>query len=125
MKKKIKPEIKRAEHSLDAKDYTLGRLATQVAVLLMGKNKANYYPHIDNGDIVNILNPEKIKVTGKKLDDKLYYKHSGYPGGLKATKLKDVLAVDPAKVIRLAVYNMLPKNKLRAEMIKRLKFVKE
>ena len=116
-----KPGISRATHNIDAAGQVLGRLATQIATLLRGKNKATYTPNIDAGDIVNITNASKVKTTGKKLTGKIYYRHSGYPGGLKTAKLGDLLDKNAAAVLKKTVYNMLPKNKLRDQMIKRLK----
>jgi large subunit ribosomal protein L13 len=111
----------RAKYEIDAKDQSLGRLATQVAAFLMGKNSASYERHKDMGGTVVITNASKIKVTGKKMEQKEYYHHSGYPGGLKTKTMEDIFKKDPAEVIKRAVWNMLPKNKLRDEMIKRLK----
>lgn len=111
----------RAKYEIDAKDQSLGRLATQVASFLMGKNSASYERHKDMGGTVVITNASKIKVTGKKMEQKEYYHHSGYPGGLKTKTMEDIFKKDPAEVIKRAVWNMLPKNKLRDEMIKRLK----
>lgn len=119
--KKPKVAIKRETHEIDATDISLGRLATQIALILRGKNKVTFEPHLDQGDIVNISNAAKIKITGRKLEQKKYYHHSGYPGGLKEKKMGDVFAKDPAEVLKRAVWNMLPKNKLRAKMVKRLK----
>ncbi|MBT4722726.1 50S ribosomal protein L13 [Candidatus Falkowbacteria bacterium] len=110
-------------HKIDATDKILGRLATEIAILLRGKHKVEYQPHMDQGDIVEVSNYDKIKVTGKKMDQKIYYKHSGYPGGLKETKLKKKMEDDPKFALRNAVYHMIPTNKLRDQMIKRLKFV--
>jgi len=106
---------------LDAKGQTLGRLATQIADLLRGKNKSQFTPHVDCGDFVVLLNCADIVVTGSKLTDKFYYKHSGYPGGLKKTALKDVLAKQPDRVIFHAVKGMLPKTRLAARQILKLK----
>lgn len=116
-------KIDRQIHKMDATDEAAGRVATKVAILLMGKNKASYAPNIDNGDFVEVANLDKLKFTGKKLEQKTYYSYSGYPGGLKEKKLKDVFKNRPQEVLRRTVYNMLPKNKLRKEFIKRLKFV--
>jgi len=119
-----KPEpIKRNIHEMDATGKILGRLATEVAILLRGKNKANFQPHIDQGEHVIVNNASKIKVTGKKLDQKIYYHFSGYPGGLKKKKMGEVFSKNPADVLKRAVWNMLPKNKLRNNMIKRLKIM--
>ncbi|NVP18092.1 50S ribosomal protein L13 [Candidatus Gracilibacteria bacterium] len=106
---------------IDAQDQTLGRLATKIAVILKGKNKASFAPHIDNGDYVIVTNCDKFAVTGKKLTDKMYYRHSGYLGGLKEISLEDLLEKKPTKALELAVSGMLPKNKLRKEMLSRLK----
>lgn len=109
-------------HVIDATNQSLGRLASKIAVLLRGKHKPNFTPHLDQGDKVKVLNVDKIKVTSKKLEQKVYYKYSGYPGGLKKRKMAEVFEKNPQEVLRRAVYNMLPKNKLRAKMMKRLKF---
>jgi large subunit ribosomal protein L13 len=117
-----KPEdIQREWFVVDAKDQTLGRLATQIAVLLRGKHKPIYAPHVDTGDYVIVINCEKIRVTGDKLDDKFYYRHSGYPGGIKSISLRDQLQKYPDRVILQAVRGMLPKNRLGRQMIKKLK----
>ncbi len=113
--------VVRQEHILDATGVSLGRLASRIAVLLRGKNKANFVPYLDQGDIVIVENIKKIKFTGNKLSNKIYYRHSQYPGGLKATKLKDFIDKHGhAEVLRKAVYGMLPANKLRKGMMKRL-----
>lgn len=106
---------------IDATGQTLGRLATQIAVILKGKNKASYVPHLDNGDYVIVTNCDKFAVTGKKMEDKMYYRHTGYLGGLKEISLENLLAKKPNKALELAVNGMLPKNKLRSGMISRLK----
>ena len=106
---------------IDAKGLTLGRLATKISVILMGKNTASYVPFLDNWDYVIVLNCDKVAVTGKKMTDKTYYSHSGYLWGLKEIDLKDLLAKKPEKVLETAVSGMLPKNKLRASMLARLK----
>lgn len=103
---------------IDATNKVLGRLASQIAVILRGKNKPDFVPYLDKGDGVMIENIDKIKITGKKLENKIYYRHSGFPGGLKKKKMKEF---SPAELLRKAVYNMLPKNKLRKEMMKKLK----
>lgn len=108
-------------HVLDAKSQTLGRLATQIARLLTGKDKPSYSPHVVGGDIVVVINSAKIKVTGQKLTDKIYYHHTGYPGGIREISLADQLKKDPNEVIIHAVAGMLPKNKLQAQMLKNLK----
>jgi large subunit ribosomal protein L13 len=114
-------EIQREWFVIDAKDQTLGRLATQIAVLLRGKHKPMFSPHMDVGDYVIVLNCDKIRVTGRKLDQKFYYRHSGYPGGLKSESLRDMLRRHPERVIQTAVRGMLPKNRLGRKMIKKLK----
>lgn len=106
---------------IDAKGQNLGRMATQIAVLLRGKTKADYAPHVDNGDYVVVLNCDKFAVTGNKIADKKYYTHSGFMGGLKTETLGTLLTKKPTKALELAVNGMLPKNKLRADMISRLK----
>jgi large subunit ribosomal protein L13 len=114
-------DIDKAWHVLDATDQTLGRLSTSVAVLLMGKHKPTYSPHLDMGDFVIIVNAEKVRVTGKKLDDKIYYRHTGYMGGLKETTLSDMLARNPRRVIELSVRGMLPRNRLSRQLLGHLK----
>jgi large subunit ribosomal protein L13 len=114
-------EIEQTWYLLDAEGKTLGRLATQIADLLRGKGKPQYTPHIDTGDFVVVVNAERIHVTGNKLEQKLYYRHSGYPGGLRSRTLADQLARRPEEVIRKAVKGMLPKNKLAARQIVKLK----
>lgn len=116
-----KKDIKRQWHLVDLKGKILGRVATQIAILLQGKNKVYYTPHLDCGDYVVAINTEKVKTTGKKTKEKIYYRHSGYPGGLKAVTFEQQMAKDPRKIIQWAVKNMLPKNKLRDKRMKRLK----
>lgn len=106
---------------VDAADQTLGRLASRLALILQGKHKPIYTPHIDTGDFIIVLNAEKIGISGKKLDQKIYYRHSGYPGGQKATVLSDLLRKNPDRVIRHAVKGMLPKNRLGRAQLKKLK----
>jgi large subunit ribosomal protein L13 len=106
---------------VDASGKTLGRLATQIADALRGKRKPTYTPHIDTGDFVIVINAEKIHVTGNKLAQKRYYRHSGYPGGLKSRSLADMLDRRPEEVIRLAVKGMLPRNRLARRQITKLK----
>jgi large subunit ribosomal protein L13 len=106
---------------VDAKGLTLGRLAAQIAPILMGKNKADYAPNVDNGDFVIVVNAERIHVTGKKLSDKMYYRHSGYPGGLYTRNLSEMLEKFPERVIQRAVKGMLPRNALGRKMLKKLK----
>lgn len=113
--------MERKTHVIDATNQILGRLAVKVASLLRGKNKSNFLPYQDLGDFVIVKNVDKIKVTGKKLEQKMYYSFSGYLGSLKETPLKKMLKEKPDKVLREAVFGMLPKNKLRAKMLKRLK----
>ena len=112
--------IEREWYVVDATGHTLGRLASEIATILRGKNKPTYTPHIDTGDNVIVINAEKIKVTGKKLDQKIYYHHSDYVGGMKETTLKEMLAKKPERVIELAVKGMLPKGPLGRQMIKKL-----
>lgn len=114
-------DVTRTWYEVDASDATLGRIATQIATLLTGKGKPMFTKHIDCGDFVIVVNADKLKVTGSKETDKMYYHHSGYPGGLKETQLKDVMAKDPSKVIYQAVRGMLPVNKLRDGRLARLK----
>ena len=106
---------------VDAEGLTLGRLATQIADALRGKRKPTYTPHVDVGDFVVVVNAEKISVTGNKLREKMYYRHSGYPGGLKKRTLSDMLERRPEDVIRLAVRGMLPKNRLARKQLTKLK----
>lgn len=112
--------IERKWYVVDATGYTLGRLASEVAKILRGKNKPIFTPHIDTGDYVIITNAEHIKVTGKKLDQKIYYRHSDYVGGMKETTLREMLNKKPEKVIELAVKGMLPKGPLGRQMITKL-----
>ncbi len=112
--------IERKWYVVDATGYTLGRLASEVAKILRGKNKPIFTPHIDTGDYVIITNAERIKVTGKKLEQKIYYRHSDYVGGMKETTLKEMLNKKPEKVIELAVKGMLPKGPLGRQMITKL-----
>ena len=114
-------DIKRATYLVDAKDKVLGRLASKVATVLMGKGKVIYAPHQDVGDEVIVINASKVKVTGKKLATKEYKRYSAYPGGLNIEKLEKVLADKPDYVIRHAVKGMLPKSKLGAKLLKKLK----
>ena len=112
--------IERKWYVVDATGYTLGRLASEVAKVLRGKNKAIFTPHIDTGDYVIVINAEKIQVTGKKLDQKIYYSHSDYVGGMKETTLREMMAKKPEKDIELAVKGMLPKGPLGREMFTKL-----
>lgn len=114
-------DFKRHQHVIDADNQVLGRLATQAANLLQGKHKPIFARHLDTGDFVVITNAEKIKVTGSKLQTKLYYRHSGYPGGFKSTSLGKMMASHPTRVIEKAVRGMLPHNRLGDSMIKKLR----
>ncbi len=115
-----KQNVEHKWYVVDAADQTLGRLSTQVAAILRGKHKPTYTPHVDCGDNVVIINADKIKLTGKKWDDKKYYRHSGYNGGLKETSAKDMMAKHPTRMVELAVKGMLPKTKLGNAMYKKL-----
>lgn len=114
-------EIEREWHVVDAADKTLGRMASQVAKLLMGKHKPIYATHIDTGDYVVIINAAKVRVTGRKAEQKIYYRHSGYPGGLKSLSYKEMYKNHPTRVVELAIKGMLPKNRLGRAMFKKLK----
>jgi large subunit ribosomal protein L13 len=114
-------EVARDWYVVDAEGKTLGRLATAIADTLRGKNKPQYTPHVDTGDFVVVVNAEKIAVTGKKLDEKMYYRHSGYPGGLKERTLREQLDRRPTEVLRKAVKGMLPRNRLARQQITKLK----
>ncbi len=117
-----KPDaIERRWYLVDAEGQTLGRLATRVADTLRGKRKPEYTPHVDTGDFVVVVNAEKVAVTGKKLEQKMYYRHSGYPGGLRARPLSDELQRRPTEVIRKAVKGMLPRNRLARQQLTKLK----
>ena len=112
--------IERQEHSIDATDKVLGRLASEIAILLRGKNKPSYQPHLDCGDIVKVTNAGKIKLTGKKAEQKQYHRYSGFPGGIHSESMRDKRANRPADLLRDSVRLMLPDNKLRKSMLKRL-----
>jgi len=114
-------EIQKKWYLVDAEGKTLGRLASQVAAILRGKHKPTYTPYMDMGDNVIVVNAEKIQVTGRKFDQKKYYRHSGYPGGLKVTPLQKLLEKKPEEVLRLAVRGMLPKNRLGRKLLGKLK----
>ena len=114
-------EVERQWHVIDATDVVLGRLASQTAILLRGKHKPTYAPHIDGGDFVVIVNASKIALTGNKRADKLAYRHSGHPGGLKSVPYGELLDIDPRKAVERAVWGMLPKNKLSRQLIGKLK----
>ena len=113
-------KIERKWYVVDAEGATLGRLESEIAKVLRGKNKPEYTPHIDTGDYVIVVNAEKVKVTGKKLQQKIYYNHSDYVGGMRETTLAELLAKKPEKVIELAVKGMLPKGPMGRDMIKKL-----
>ncbi len=116
-----KEEIHADWFVVDAHDRILGRLASQIATCLRGKNKPIFTPHVDTGDFVIVVNAEKVKLTGNKLEKKCYYRHSGYPGGFRSRTAKEILAKRPEDLIRLAVKGMLPKNRLGRKLIKKLK----
>jgi large subunit ribosomal protein L13 len=113
-------EVERRWYVVDAEGQTLGRLATRIADTLRGKRKPEYTPHVDTGDFVVVVNAEKIAVTGKKLDDKIYYRHSGYPGGLRSRTLREELERRPTEVLRRAVKGMLPRNRLARAQLRKL-----
>ena len=114
-------EVERKWYVVDAEGKTLGRLASEIAKILRGKSKPQYTPHVDVGDFVVVVNAEKIRVTGNKREDKLYHRHSGYPGGLRTRTLNDMLERKPEEVIRLAVKGMLPRNRLARQQLRKLK----
>lgn len=116
-----KGEVERKWYLVDASDKVLGRLATRIATYLRGKHKTRFTPNIDTGDFIVVVNAEKVKLTGKKLDDKIYYHHTGYPGGIKAETARKRLQRKPESVIMDAVWGMLPKNRLGRAMLKKLK----
>ena len=118
-------DVKRNWHFIDAKDQVLGRLATQIATYLTGKHKVNYSAHMDMGDYVVVTNAKKIVLTGNKVSQKVYRKHSGYPGGFKEIKFKKMLAEKPERIIELSVFGMLPENRLKRKRITRLKVFSE
>ncbi len=112
--------MERKPYTIDATNRPLGRMATRIAILLRGKDKPDFAPNKDIGGVVIVKNIKEVKLTGKKLENKIYYHHSGYLGGIKEKPLKTLFEENPAEVLRKAVYGMLPKNKLRAKIIKRL-----
>ncbi|SEN61555.1 50S ribosomal protein L13 [Lihuaxuella thermophila] len=114
-------EVERKWYVVDAKGKTLGRLASEVATILRGKHKPQYTPHVDTGDFVIVINASQVELTGKKLTKKIYYRHSGYPGGLKMTTAGQMRATRPERMIELAVKGMLPKNSLGRQQLKKLK----
>ena len=118
-------EIDAQWHVIDASGKTLGRLATQVATLLMGKHKPTYTPNLNTGDFVVVVNAAKVRVTGRKAQQKLYYRHSGYPGGIKSTTFEKMMETHPTRVVEYAVEGMLPKNRLGRSMLRRLKVYRD
>jgi len=114
-------EVEHDWYVIDAEGQTLGRLSTRIAQVLRGKHKPIFTPHVDTGDYVVVVNAEKIKLTGRKLDQKFYHTYSGYPGGLKSTSAREVLATHPERLIQSAVKGMLPKNRLNRQVFKKLK----
>ncbi|MCJ7704295.1 MAG: 50S ribosomal protein L13 [Desulfobacterales bacterium] len=116
-----KEEVEHQWYLVDAQGKVLGRLATELAKILRGKNKPIYTPHVDTGDFVIVVNAGKVALTGKKMKDKIYYHHTGYPGGIKEMSAEKLLAKKPTEMIRIAVKGMLPKNSLGRQMIQKLK----
>lgn len=116
-----KEELDHQWYLVDAKEKVLGRLATELAKILRGKNKPTYTPHQDTGDFIIVVNAEKVTLTGKKMKDKIYYHHTGYPGGIKEINAEKLLAKKPTEMIRMAVKGMLPKNSLGRQMLRKLK----
>lgn len=114
-------EVQRDWLLIDAEDQVVGRLATQIATLLRGKHKPTYTPSIDGGDFVVVINAEKIKIMGRKADQKVYYRHTGYPGGIKATPYRMMLAKHPDRILRIAVKGMLPKNRMGRRLMTKLR----
>lgn len=114
-------EVKRDWYIVDATDKVLGRLASEIAYRLRGKHKPEFTPHVDTGDYIVVTNVEKLRVTGNKREDKMYYRHTGYPGGIKETNFDKLIARKPEHVLELAVRGMLPKNRLGRQMFKKLK----
>jgi large subunit ribosomal protein L13 len=117
----IEKDVPKKWYVVDAKDKVLGRLATQIAMRLRGKHKPIFTPHADTGDFVVVVNAEKVAMTGRKWEDKIYYRHSGYVGGLKRTSARELLGKKPRDILRLAVKGMLPKNSLGRRQLKKLK----
>ncbi len=114
-------EVERKWHVIDAEGQTLGRLATEIARLLRGKNKPQYTPHVDTGDFVVVVNVEKVVVTGKKAEQKVYYRHTGYPGGLRETSYETMLERKPTEILRKAVRGMMPRTRLGRQQFRKLK----
>jgi len=119
-----KGEVERKWYVVDAKDAVLGRLATKIATYLRGKNKPVFTPNVDTGDFIIVINADKIRLTGRKLDEKVYYHHTGYIGGIKAQTAQNLLDKHPERIIEKAVWGMLPKNTLGKQMLKKLKVYK-
>lgn len=113
--------VKRSWYLIDATNKTLGRLASEIAVRLRGKHKPEFTPHVDTGDYIIVVNAEKIRVTGRKMENKIYHRHTGYPGGIKDMPLQDMLRKHPGRVLEIAVKGMLPKNRLGRQMYRKLK----
>lgn len=116
-----KEEVKRNWYLIDAKDKVLGRLASQIATMLQGKHRPDYTPHVDQGDFFVVINADKVKLTGKKLDQKVYWRHSGYMGGMKLETARKMLERKPEELILLAVKRMLPRNRMRNKLLKKVK----
>jgi large subunit ribosomal protein L13 len=114
-------EVERKWYVVDAEGQTLGRLATEIATMLRGKNKPQYTPHVDTGDFVVVVNAEKVVVTGRKAEQKVYRRHSGYPGGLKVTSYEQMMERRPTEILRRAVKGMMPKNRLARQQLRKLK----
>ncbi len=114
-------EVQKKWYIIDAQDQVLGRLLTRIAMIIRGKNKPQFTPNSDTGDFVIVINAEKIKLTGKKIDDKTYYKHSGYISGIKATSANELIARHPERIIQNAIKGMLPKNRLGRKLFKKVK----
>ncbi|MFL6058730.1 MAG: 50S ribosomal protein L13 [Rubrobacteraceae bacterium] len=114
-------EVERKWYVVDAEGQTLGRLATEIATILRGKNKPQYTPHVDTGDFVVVVNAEKVVVTGRKAEQKVYRRHSGYPGGLKVTSYEQLMERRPTEILRRAVKGMMPKNRLARQQLRKLK----
>jgi large subunit ribosomal protein L13 len=113
-------DIKRQKLQMDATGQSMGRLASDIAMKLMGKHKSTYLPHVDSGDFVEVAHAKAMRITGNKVEQKVYHSYSGYPGGLKTRDLKGIMGKNPADALRRAVKSMLPKNKLQKERLKRL-----
>lgn len=116
-----KADLQPKWYIIDAKDKVLGRMSTVIANKLRGKDQANFTPHMDTGNFVIVVNADKVKLTGKKLDDKMYYRHSGFPGGFKERNARKMLEIHPTKIVELSVSGMLPKNRLRKVFMDKLK----